>query len=154
MTNTPCHEIHDPWPSIYWKCFELALLFHLKAINWAISKPWGDSTIQLWEQRHSGKISLHIESASLCPWKFELLVQLPSSSFFVMENLIESFIWACLWWRPSWRDLVSWFRYVSLQKFFTYVLLLIILIEILFSCPIGILQIFELLFHGRICHVC
>jgi hypothetical protein len=45
-------------------------------------------------------------------------------------------------------------RYVSLQKFVTYILLLIILIEILFSRPIDILQIFELLFHGRICHVC
>jgi hypothetical protein len=29
-----------------------------------------------------------------------------------------------------------------------------ILIEILFSCPIDILQIFELLFHGRICYEC
>jgi hypothetical protein len=45
-------------------------------------------------------------------------------------------------------------RYVSLQKFVTYILLLIILIEILFSRPIDILQIFELLFHGHICHVC
>jgi hypothetical protein len=35
-----------------------------------------------------------------------------------------------------------------------YILLLIILIEILFSRPIDILQIFELLFHGCICHVC
>ena len=27
------HEIHDPWPSIYWKHSELTLQFHLKAIN-------------------------------------------------------------------------------------------------------------------------
>jgi hypothetical protein len=26
-------EIHDPWPSIYWKRFDSALQFHLKAIN-------------------------------------------------------------------------------------------------------------------------
>jgi hypothetical protein len=26
-------EIYDPWPSIYWKRFESALQFHLKAIN-------------------------------------------------------------------------------------------------------------------------
>jgi hypothetical protein len=52
------------------------------------------------------------------------------------------------------RDLVSQFRDVPTQKFVTCILLLIILIEILFSRPIDILQIFELLFHGRICHVC
>jgi hypothetical protein len=46
------------------------------------------------------------------------------------------------WWRPSWRDLVSWLRYVPLQKFVTYVLMLITLIEILFSRPIDIFQIF------------
>jgi hypothetical protein len=65
-----------------------------------------------------------------------------------------SFAEGLKWWRPSRRDLVSQFQYVSLQNFFTYELLLIILIEILFSRPIDILQIFELLFHGRICHVC
>jgi hypothetical protein len=32
--------------------------------------------------------------------------------------------------------------------------MLIILIEILFSRKIDFLQIFELLIHGRICHVC
>jgi hypothetical protein len=32
--------------------------------------------------------------------------------------------------------------------------MLIILIETLFSHPIDILQIFELLFHGNICHIC
>jgi hypothetical protein len=26
-------EINDPWPSIYWKCSDLVLQFHLKAIN-------------------------------------------------------------------------------------------------------------------------
>jgi hypothetical protein len=27
------HRINDPWSSIYWKCSEPALQFHLKAIN-------------------------------------------------------------------------------------------------------------------------
>jgi hypothetical protein len=27
------HKINDPWPSIYWKCSNLALQFKLKAIN-------------------------------------------------------------------------------------------------------------------------
>jgi hypothetical protein len=26
-------EIYDPWPSIYWKCSDSTLQFHLKAIN-------------------------------------------------------------------------------------------------------------------------
>ena len=51
-------------------------------------------------------------------------------------------------------DLVSRFQYVLLQKFVTYILMPILLIEILFSRLIDILQIFELLFHGRIFHVC
>jgi hypothetical protein len=38
--------------------------------------------------------------------------------------------------------------HVPLKKFFTYVLLLITLIEILFSRPIDILQIFELISMG------
>jgi hypothetical protein len=46
------------------------------------------------------------------------------------------------------------FRDVPTKKFVTCILLLIILIEILFSHPIDILKIFELLFHGHICHVC
>jgi hypothetical protein len=29
-------EINDPWPSIYWKHFDSALQFHLKAINGTI----------------------------------------------------------------------------------------------------------------------
>jgi hypothetical protein len=27
------HKINDPCPSIYWKCYELALQFHLKDIH-------------------------------------------------------------------------------------------------------------------------
>ena len=46
------------------------------------------------------------------------------------------------------RDLVSRFRYMSLPKFNTYILLLITLIEILFSHPIDILKIFILLSMG------
>jgi hypothetical protein len=38
--------------------------------------------------------------------------------------------------KAHWRELVYRFHYVSLQKFVTYVLLLITLIEILFSHPI------------------
>ena len=84
------HILETLWldPSVPFEGYKLS---HIQALR--------DSTIQLWEQRHSGEISLHIESTSLCPWKSELLVQPPSSSFFVMENLIDSFIWACLWWR-------------------------------------------------------
>jgi hypothetical protein len=28
-----CHEIYDPFPSIYWKCSESTLQFHLRATD-------------------------------------------------------------------------------------------------------------------------
>ena len=62
------HDIHDPWPSIYWKRFKSTLQFYLEAINWAISKPWRSSSY--WEQRHYGEISPQL---SLHPFVLESL---------------------------------------------------------------------------------
>ena len=70
----------DPWsltfhiletlcinPSIPFEGYKLR---HIQALR-------SDSTH--WEQRYSREISLHIESASLCLWKFELLVFKPQT---------------------------------------------------------------------------
>jgi hypothetical protein len=64
-----------------------------------------------------------------------------------MENLIVSYMSLllvndCSGGGPIGRDLVS-HSYTSVDY---------ILIEIIFSCPINVLQIFELLFHGHICY--
>jgi hypothetical protein len=60
-----------------------------------------------------------------------------------------------MWWRPSWKGLsfsVPNHADTEVCKSFTSVDY--ILIKILFSHPINILQIFELIFHGSICYVC
>ena len=136
-----CHEIHYPWPYIYWKCSDLTLQFHLKAINWAISKPWG---IQQFNFESKDILEKFHFILSLHPFVLESL-----NSLFIPQAL--PFLWwkrsltplyelafggGLKWWRPNWRDLVSQFPYVQLQKFFKYVLMLITLIEILFSHPI------------------
>jgi hypothetical protein len=54
------HEIHDPLPSIYLKCFELPLQFKLLLRNY----------------------SLHIESTSICHFNSEHIVHPPRSSLF------------------------------------------------------------------------
>jgi len=57
------------------------------------------------------------------------------------------------WWRPSWKGLSFSVPNHSDTKFCnSFTSADYILIEILFSCPINILKIFELLFHGRICY--
>jgi hypothetical protein len=74
------HEIHDPWPSIYWKHSDSAPQFHLKAINEpnpSYGKEEKNSTLRaklIWRN-----YSLYIESASLCPFKSEHIVHPPSS---------------------------------------------------------------------------
>ena len=74
------HEIHDPWPSIYLKRSDSTLQFHLKATsgpNSSYGKEEKNSTLRvklLWIN-----YSLHIESASLCPFKSEHIVQSPST---------------------------------------------------------------------------
>ena len=88
------------------------------------------------------KLLLHIESASLCPLSLNTMFS-PQYLPLLMENLIVSLIWACLWWRPSWKELsFSIPNYANMEvcNIFTYVDHL--LIEILFSRPIDILQIY------------
>ena len=93
-----CHEIHDPWPSIYWKHSNLALQFHLKTINGpypSYGKEEKNSTLReklLWRN-----YSLHIESASLFP--LSLNTMFPQSLPLLIENSIFSLLWACLWLR-------------------------------------------------------
>ena len=80
------HEIYDPWPSIYWKRSDSTPQFHLKATNGpnlSYGKEENNSNYReklLWRN-----YSLHIESASLCPFKSEHIVQPPSSSIFYGE---------------------------------------------------------------------
>jgi hypothetical protein len=55
------------------------------------------------------------------------------------------------WWRPNWKGLsFSVPRCADTEVCHSYTYVDHILIEILFSHPINILQIFELLFHGHI----
>jgi hypothetical protein len=59
------------------------------------------------------------------------------------------------WWRPSWKEinfLVLNHAVTEVCNLFTYADH--ILIEMLFSHPIDIVQIFELLFHGHIFYEC
>jgi hypothetical protein len=59
------------------------------------------------------------------------------------------------WWKPSWKGLsFSILRRVDMEVYHSYTYVDHILIEILFSRPIDVLQIFELLFHGHICYEC
>ena len=69
----------DPW----------SLTFHiLEMLLFDPSIPFGGyklshiqalKTIQHWDQRYSREISLHIESAFLCPWNSKLLVFIPQA---------------------------------------------------------------------------
>jgi hypothetical protein len=59
------------------------------------------------------------------------------------------------WWRPNWKGLsFSISRHANTEVCHSYTFFDHILIEILFSHPIDILQIFELLFHGCVCYEC
>jgi hypothetical protein len=58
------------------------------------------------------------------------------------------------WWRPNWKELsVSVPNRANMETCNIFTFVDHILIEILVSHPIDILQIFELLFNGSICHV-
>jgi hypothetical protein len=152
-------EIYDPWPSIYWKHSDSALQFHLKAINGPIpsyGKRRKNSTLRaklLWRN-----YLLHIESASLCPLSLNT-VFIPQALPLLIENFIVSlyelaFGGGLKWWRPNWKELsFSVLNCADTEVCNIFTSVDHILIEILFSHPIDILQIFELLFHGRICHV-
>jgi hypothetical protein len=75
------HEIYDLWPSIYWKHYESTLQFQLKATNGPnLSYGKEEKNSTLIEKLMWRNYSLHIESASLCPFKSEHIVQLLSSS--------------------------------------------------------------------------
>jgi hypothetical protein len=85
-------EIYDPWPSIYWKCSELALQFHFEGYKLANSELWKrrkNSTLRenlLWRN-----YLLHIESASLCPLSVNT-VFIPQALPLLIENLIVSLL--------------------------------------------------------------
>ena len=125
------HGICDPWPSIYWKCSDSALLFHLKAINSSYpsyGKEEKNSTLReklLWRN-----YSLHIESASLCPFNYEHIVQPPSSPLLDWEPHCLSYMSLPLVedWSgggPVGRDLVFWFWTMPTWNFLIHSLLLI-----------------------------
>jgi hypothetical protein len=58
------------------------------------------------------------------------------------------------WWRPSWKELILLvLNHAKMEVCNIFTSHDHKLIEILFSHPIDILQIFELLLHGHICHV-
>jgi hypothetical protein len=86
------HAINDPWPSIYWKCSDSTLQFHLKDINWpnlSYGKEEKNSTLRtklLWIN-----YSLHIEFASLFPLSLNTLFS-PQDLPYMIENMIVSII--------------------------------------------------------------
>jgi hypothetical protein len=58
-------------------------------------------------------------------------------------------------WRPNLKELIfSVPNRADMEVYNSFTYVVYILIEILFSRPINILQIFELLFHGSICYEC
>ena len=125
------HEIHDPWPSIYWKHYESTLQLHLKATNGpnlSYGKEEKNSTLReklLWRN-----YSLHIESASLCPFKYEHVVHPQRSSLSDGEPHYPSYMSLPLVedWSgggPAGRYLVSWFWTMLTRKFVIHSLLLI-----------------------------
>ena len=101
---------------------------------------------------------LHIESTSLCPLRLNTVFS-PQNIPLLIENLIASlyklsFGGGLKWWRPSWKELsFSVLNRADIEVCNLFTSANYILIEILFFHPIDILQIFELLFHGRICYV-
>jgi len=123
--------IHFCWLHFNRNTLFSALQLHLKAINGSYpscGKEEKNSTLRaklLWRN-----YSLHIESASLCPFKSEHIVQPPSSSLFDGEPHCLSYMSLPLVedWSgggPTGRDLVSRFQTVMTQKFVIHSLLLI-----------------------------
>ena len=154
------HEIHDPWPFIYWKRSDSFVQFHLKDINWAISKPWRKREFNFWEKRYSREI---FTSHWLCiPLSFKVWTHCSAPNLFLLwwrnslSPLYEvSFGGVLKWWRPSWKGLsFSVSKHVDTEVCQLYTFVDHNLIEILFSHPIDILKIFELLFHGNIFDEC
>jgi hypothetical protein len=103
---------------------------------------------------------LHIESASLYPLILNTLFR-PQDLSLLIENFIVSLLYELFfggglkWWRPNWKELsLSVLNCVDTEVCNLFTSVDYILIEILFSHPIDILQIFELLFHGRIFYEC
>jgi hypothetical protein len=96
--------------------------------------------------------SLHIESASLCSTpKF-----FPTCLITSLSLLYElAFGGGLKWWRLIWKELsFSVLNHADTKFCNSFTFVDYILIEILFSRPVNILQIFELLFHGRIFYEC
>ena len=93
--------------------------------------------------------SLHIESASLCPFNSEHIVHPPRSSLLDWEPHCLSYMSSPLVedWSgggPVGRNLVSWFRTVLTRKsVMCFASADHLLIEILLSRPIGIMQIYD-----------
>jgi hypothetical protein len=103
---------------------------------------------------------LHIESASLYPLSLNI-VFIPQILPLLIEKFIVSllyelaFIGGLKWWRPSWKELsFSVPNHANTEVCNLFTSANYILIDILFSRPIDILQIFELLLHGHICYEC
>jgi hypothetical protein len=106
------------------------LHFHLKAINGPYPSCRREKNSTLREKLLSRNYSLHIESASLFPFKFEHIVQPPRSSLFDGEPQLSllyelSFGGGLKWWRSSWKGLSFSVPNVSTQKFVIHTLLLI-----------------------------
>jgi hypothetical protein len=125
-------EIYDPWFFTYWKCFDSALQFHLKAINGPILSYGKDEK----EFNFESKVTLEklFTSYWVCihsSFKSECSVQPPSSSLIDWElHCLSSMSFPLVEdWSgggPARRNLVSQFWTMSTQKSVTFSLLLII----------------------------
>ena len=127
-----CDKINDPWPSIYWKCSDLALPFHLKAISGS-NPSYGKE-----EKEFNFESKVTLEKLFTSHWvciplsfKSEHIVHPPSSSVIDWELHCLSYMRFSL--VEDWsgkglarRKLVSHFRTIPTRKFVTHSLMLII----------------------------
>ena len=121
------------------------ILEAIRAQFWAMEK---DEKAFNFESKVNLEILLHIESASLCPSSLNNVQPLISFPVVERTSLPLSYELAfgggLKWWRPSWKELgflVSNRADTEVCNVVTFVDQL--LIEILLSCPIGILQIYD-----------
>jgi hypothetical protein len=142
-------EISDPWPSIYWKHSNSALQLHIEGYKSTVRSYGKEEKEFNFESKVTMEKLLHIESTSLLSLKSEHSVK-PPKLFPVVErtSLYLSFDLAfgggLKWWRPSWKELgflVSNHADTEVCNVVTSANQL--LIEMLLSCPIGILQIYD-----------
>jgi hypothetical protein len=79
-------EISDPWPSIYWKCFDSALQLHCEGYKSTISSYGKEEKAFNFERKVTLEKLLHIESTSLCPSSLKIVFNPQALSLLLRES--------------------------------------------------------------------